>query len=400
MAVLGHEAAADALANLVPYLALDLLPGTVAAIYQFDEAGKIVNFHAEAKDGSNVSDELSRQSLADHFMRIGRPLLWPDDPSLVADFPSGLAVPLQHADSILGMLMLLSPDTPYDENHLRLFKGIGRQTALSLRNAQLYEVQMNYAQHLEEMVAERTAELKSAQQLLIRAEKLAAIGHLAASIAHEINNPLQPIRTILDDMLEDVQRQAKIDARDVKTIQESVDRIRRIVSQLLEFAGKRSTTNTNLQLLDITQILDGIIHLNHKFFEKEGILLEAELKPLPQIYGSKDQLEQVFMNMVLNAQSAMTRGDKLSIRAFADERNIVIQFSDTGQGIAPDQINKIFDPFFSTKPTGTGLGLFVSYGIIQSHHGTIEVESTVNVGTTFTIRLPIHPDSDQSAALE
>jgi signal transduction histidine kinase len=296
--------------------------------------------------------------------------------------------------------MLLSPDASYDDNHLRLFKGIGRQTALSLRNAQLYEVQMNYAQHLEEMVAERTAELKSAQQLLIRAEKLAAIGHLAASIAHEINNPLQPIRTILDDMMEDVQHQKRIDPRDVKTIQESVDRIRRIVSQLLEFAGKRNTTNTKLQLLDITQILEGIIRLNQKFFEKEGIVIKSELKPLPAIYGSKDQLEQVFMNMVLNAQSAMSPGSKLCIRAFADETNIIIQCSDTGHGIPPDQINKIFDPFFSTKPTGTGLGLFVSYGIIQSHHGTIEVESEVNVGTTFTIRLPIHPDSDVPPELE
>lgn len=388
------------LLNLVPYLALDLLPGTVAAIYQVDEVGKLINFHAETKDGSSVSDDLNNQMVVDRFINSGQPLLWPDDPALIPEFPSGLVVPLQHADSTLGMLMLLSPDTRYDENHLRLFTGIGRQTALSLRNAQLYEVQMNYAQHLEEMVAERTAELKSAQQLLIRAEKLAAIGHLAASIAHEINNPLQPIRTILDDMLEDVQHEAKIDARDVKTIQESVDRIRRIVSQLLEFAGKRNTTNTDLQLLDITQILEGIIHLNHKFFEKEGILIEADLKPLPEIYGSKDQLEQVFMNMVLNAQSAMKRGDKLCIRTLADQSNIVIQFRDTGQGIPSDQLNKIFDPFFSTKPTGTGLGLFVSYGIIQSHHGTVEVESQLNVGTTFTIRLPINPDSGVQPVLE
>lgn len=388
------------LLNLVPYLALDLLPGTVAAIYQFNESGDLINFHAEIKADTISSDELNNQSLVDYFLQVGQPLLWPPAPALVASFPSGITVPLLHADSVLGMLMLLSLDVQYDENHLRLFKGIGRQTALSLRNAQLYEVQMNYAQHLEEMVAERTAELKSAQQLLIRAEKLAAIGHLAASIAHEINNPLQPIRTILDDMLEDVQRQAKINARDVKTIQESVDRIRRIVSQLLEFAGKRNTANTDLLLLDITQILEGIIHLNRKFFEKEGILIESKLQPLPAIYGSKDQLEQVFMNMVLNAQSAMDRGDKLSIHTFADETDIVVQFSDTGQGIPSDQINKIFDPFFSTKPTGTGLGLFVSYGIIQSHHGSIEVESQETVGTTFTIRLPIHPDTDPLATLE
>ncbi|MBI5669869.1 MAG: response regulator [Chloroflexi bacterium] len=381
------------LLNLVPYLVLDLLPGTAAAIYQVDEAGRLVNFHVESKNGSGVPEALGTQAVVDRFMQSGQPLLWPGEQALMPAFPSGMVVPLQHADAVLGMLMLLSPDVVYDESHLRLFKGIGRQTALSLRNAQLYEVQMNYAQHLEEMVAARTAELQSAQQLLIRAEKLAAIGHLAASIAHEINNPLQPIRTILDDMQEDIQRKLPIDIRDVKTIQESVDRIRRIVSQLLEFAGKRNTTNTDLQRLDITKILEGIITLNRKFFEKEGLSIEAELEQLPEIYGNKDQLEQVFMNLVLNAQSAMKRGGRLKIRARADQNDIVIQFSDTGHGIPPEQLNKIFDPFYSTKPTGTGLGLFVSYGIIQSHHGMIEVNSHVGVGTTFIIRLPIHTGS-------
>lgn len=384
------------LLNLVPYLALDLLPGTAAAIYQVDEAGRLVNFHVETKDGSAAPDKLSTQEVIDQFMQSGQAVLWPGDPALIPSFPSGMVVPLQHADSVLGMLMLLSPDVVYDDSHLRLFKGIGRQTALSLRNAQLYEVQMNYALHLEEMVAARTAELQSAQQLLIRAEKLAAIGHLAASIAHEINNPLQPIRTILDDMQEDVQRKTPVDIRDLKTIQESVDRIRRIVSQLLEFAGKRSTSNTDLQLLDVTQILEGIISLNRKFFEKEGLSIEAKVEPLPEIYGSKDQLEQVFMNLVLNAQSAMQRGGKLCIRARADQDNLIIQFSDSGHGIPADQINKIFDPFYSTKPTGTGLGLFVSYGIVQSHHGIIEVDSQVGVGTTFTIRLPVHTGSNKA----
>lgn len=382
------------LLNLVPYLVLDLLPGAVAAIYQIDENQQLINFHAETKDGSTVDEALQSQQIVDTFLRAGQSCLWPGDLPLVSAFQSGIAVPLQYADKVLGILILLSHDFNYDPNHLQLLTGIGRQTALSLRNAQLYEVQMNYALHLEEMVAARTAELQSAQQLLIRAEKLAAIGHLAANIAHEINNPLQPIRTILDDMLEDIHNQMSINVRDVRTIQESVDRIRRIVSQLLEFAGKRSTTNVDLQLLDVTEILEGIVALNRKFYEKEGMKLVVETGPLPSIYGSKDQLEQVFMNMVLNAQAAMEAGGVLHIRTRLDGNDIVVTFSDTGHGIAPDQLNKIFDPFFSTKKTGTGLGLFVSYGIIQGHHGTIEVDSEVNVGTTFTIRLPVRAAAD------
>jgi two-component system NtrC family sensor kinase len=304
-----------------------------------------------------------------------------------------MVAPLEHGNSLLGMLMLLSESTVYDSNHLRLFMGIGRQAALTLRNAQLYEIQANYAQHLEDMVEEQTAELKSAQQLLIRAEKLASLGHLAASIAHEINNPLQPIRINLEDMLEDIQSDQPIDIRAIQTTQESVERIRRIVSQLLEFAGKRNTSNVELQLTDVGRIIEGVVDLNRKFFEKEGLQIVTDLSEVPPIYGSRDQLEQVFMNLTLNAKAAMEMGGILRIRTYLQKEEIVVEFSDNGCGIPPDKINKIFDPFYSTKPNGTGLGLFVSYGIVESHHGKIDVQSKVNKGTDFTIRLPVHQES-------
>ena len=127
-----------------------------------------------------------------------QPLMWPGDDTSTysSNFHSGMAVTLKHgANTLLGLLILASEEDNgiYDENHFRLFKGIGRQAALALRNAELYEILASHAERLEDMVAERTAELQSAQQLLVRSEKLASIGHLAASIAHEINNPLQPI---------------------------------------------------------------------------------------------------------------------------------------------------------------------------------------------------------------
>lgn len=378
------------LLNLIPYLVLDLLPGDLAAIYQFDEAQNLLNYNVQTKT-SQYSYELDNQNIIAHFLEVGNAILWPDQPPLVAKFSSGIAVPLNHGGNLLGMLMLVSPqDNAYDENHLRLFAGIGRQAALSLRNAQLYEIQANYAVHLEDMVEAKTAELHSAQQMLIRAEKLASIGHLAASIAHEINNPLQPIRINLEDMLEDIQNNAPIDIRAVKTTQESVERIRRIVSQLLEFAGKRNTNSEELQILDLSQLIEAVISLNRKFFEKEGMRIAAKLATSISILGNKDQLEQVFMNLTLNAKAAMNQGGSLTISTSADNKEAVIEFTDTGSGIAEDQINKIFDPFYSTKPNGTGLGLFVSYGIIQGHHGTIEVHSRVGKGTTFTIRLPTH----------
>ena len=243
------------------------------------------------------------------------------------------------------------------------------------------------------MVAERTSELESAQKLLIRSEKLASIGHLAASIAHEINNPLMPIRNLLDEIVEDLeQNQVQFDYKAIKIIQESLERIRGIVSRLLEFARD---TGPDMQLLDVSTLLEGIITLNRKFFQHARIEVEADLPPLPSIYGSKDQLDQVFMNLALNAQAAMENGGKLVISARAEGEHVVVEFTDTGCGIPPEAIDKIFDPFYSTKPNGTGLGLFVSHGIIQGHHGTIEVRSVENQGTTFTIRLPIHTPINQ-----
>ena len=381
------------LLNLIPYLVLDLLPGDLAAIYQFDDKKNLLNYNVQAKD-SQLFYELDSDAIVKHFLEIGDSILWPGQSPLVPAFTTGVAVPLNHGGNLLGMLMLVSQDVPYDENHLRLFAGIGRQAALTLRNAQLYEIQANYAVHLEDMVEAKTAELHSAQQMLIRAEKLASIGHLAASIAHEINNPLQPIKINLEDMLEDIQNNAPIDIRAVKTTQESVERIRRIVSQLLEFAGKRNSADGELQLLDVSELVESVISLNRKFFEKEEMRIAADLVPSLAILGNKDQLEQVFMNLTLNAKAAMNSGGSLLISTRIANKEAIIDFTDTGSGIPADQINKIFDPFFSTKPNGTGLGLFVSYGIVQGHHGTIEVESKVGHGTTFTIHLPLHTQSN------
>lgn len=386
---LNQHLEAGELLDLVLYLALDLLPGDAAAIYQVDEHGNIITAHAKDKNQATGPMRFADSGLVNSFVERGGAVLWPGDPPLIADFPNGMGALLEHGDNMLGVLVLVGNRAKYDENHLQLFRGIGRQAALALRNAQLFEIQANYALHLEDMVAARTAELQSAQQMLIRSEKLASIGHLAASMAHEINNPLQPIRNILDDMSEDIQRKKPVEARDIAILQESVERIRRIVSQLLEFTGKRSTGDSDAQLLDISRVIEGIITLNRKFLEREKVVVVPDLVVLPSVFGSKDQLEQVFMNLMLNAQAAMVGGGMLKISTRVEGGDVIAEFADSGCGIPSEKIDKIFDPFYSTKPSGTGLGLFVSYGIVQSHHGTIEVASQVNKGTTFIIRLPI-----------
>lgn len=385
---LNHSLEVDDLLELILYLTLDLLPGNLGAVYRFDQNGRLITHRVQATNSAYI-DQYENDGIGDRLLQIKRSVFWPGDEPLSDYFPSGMVTLLKHGSQLLGLLIIVS-DTPeiYDENHFRLFKGISRQASLALRNAELYEILADHAEHLEEMVAARTSELQSAQQLLIRSEKLASVGHLAASIAHEINNPLQPIRLNLEHILEDLQSGSPIDIVAVESIQESIERITRIVSQLLDFAGKR-TGESSADVVDVKRTLEGVINLNRKLFEQKQLELSTDLCSLPDLYGNKDQLEQVFMNMILNAYAAMSPGGILTISTLVDNEQIVIRFADDGQGINPEHINRIFDPFFSTKDSGTGLGLFVSYGIIQNHHGSIEVDSKPGVGTIFTIRLPI-----------
>lgn len=376
------------LPELILQLVLNLLPGDFVALQQVDEDGFVIDQRVISPSPTSETSEFRDGTVTARLLAAGRPIVWPGDTPVLPDFPSGLAIGLQHGGYSIGALVLASTTVIYDDNHKRLFEGIARQASLALRNAQLYEIQANYALHLEDMVAERTAELESAQKLLVRSEKLASIGHLAASIAHEINNPLMPIRNLLDDIVDELeQHDVDFDRKAIQIIQESLERIRGIVSRLLEFARD---TGPEMKPIDISSMLEGIITLNRKFFQHERITVEADLPALPPVYGSKDQLDQVFMNLALNAQAAMQGGGTLRIRAYQNGDQIVVEFTDTGCGIEPENIDKIFDPFFSTKPNGTGLGLFVSYGIIEGHHGTVSVRSKVGEGTTFTVGLPVH----------
>ena len=263
---------------------------------------------------------------------------------------------------------------------------------LALHDAQLHEMLTQQNVELEETVRERSADLESAQNMLIRSEKLATIGHLAAGLAHEINNPLQPIRLLLDDMLEDLGAGVTPDAEDVIRIQEGILRIMRTVGQLLGFA-RRNQADSVFSQVDPGEILQDVINLNRKMLEQKDLKLHEDLPRLPMIYGNRDQLEQVFMNLLLNAWSAMSQGGFLALEARKWKDSVEIRVRDSGHGIPPEHIREIFEPYFTTRDDGRGLGLFISYSIIQTHRGTIEVQSTVGQGSTFTVRLPLAANS-------
>ena len=224
-----------------------------------------------------------------------------------------------------------------------------------------------------------------------QAEKLTALGTLSAGLAHEINNPLGIITSRVEVALmeaegKDIPKQL---LDDLKVIDKHAHRAARIAQGLLSFSRQ---TAWRLVPVDANQVVEETLLLIEKQLLREQIALERCLaSDLPKVMGSPNHLEQVLLNLITNARDAMTGGDRLCVesRMSPDGARIQIVIADTGKGIPAELAERIFDPFFTTKAGGTGLGLSISYGIIKEHGGTLEVESEVGKGATFTIGLPV-----------
>ena len=247
---------------------------------------------------------------------------------------------------------------------------------------------------LEKKVLERTEEIKKIHSQLFRSEKLASLGKLAAGVAHEINNPLTGILTNSSLLLDDLE---KADPRreDVEVIVKETIRCREIVKRLLDFARQ---TKPQKQLININSIIENIILLVRNQTSFRNIVIQKELSEnIPDVMADRDQIQQVFVNIIINSSEAMAGGGSLTIESKLAEQSdsILIRFTDTGPGIPDDIKEKIFDPFFTTKEQGTGLGLSISYGIIEQHGGDISIESKRGEGTKFTIRLPIYSQESE-----
>jgi two-component system NtrC family sensor kinase len=252
---------------------------------------------------------------------------------------------------------------------------------------QSHEEVRAWANTLEDKVQERTRRIQEMQGSLARSERLASLGKLVAGIAHEINNPLTGILTYssMAEEREDIDEQLR---EDLRTITHETQRCAEIVRGLLDF-GRESIPTKRFTAIDI--LLNKTLTLvEHQTIFQDITINRNYADGMPKLEVDPNQLEQVFMNMFLNAAHAMPEGGELNIDTWQDSDKMMIAISDTGTGISPENMTKIFDPFFSTKDQqGTGLGLSVSYGIIKNHGGTIEVGSTEGVGTRFLISLPL-----------
>src|SRR6185436_13814821 len=223
---------------------------------------------------------------------------------------------------------------------------------------------------------------------LIQSEKMAAIGQLAAGIAHEIRNPLAIIMNALYDLAEIVDGEDPEVREDLRIAKEEMDRVQTIINSLLEFSRDSGAT---VETVDINDLLRKTLFLMNKYLQNSDVRVVTELADIGPCPANQNALRQIFLNLITNAVQAMPHGGELSVRtSLADDHRVRLEFSDTGIGIPPDQLNDIFNPFFTTKSPGqgTGLGLSVVHSVVRRHHGDIQVRSTPNVGTTFIIELP------------
>jgi two-component system NtrC family sensor kinase len=244
---------------------------------------------------------------------------------------------------------------------------------------------------LEEQVQERTASLRAAQAQLGQAERLASLGRLSASIAHEINNPLAGILTFSRVLIRGLESKEPQVAREgmltkLRLIERETSRCAAIVRSLLDFARQKPLV---LQPVDLNAVVEEALTLVAHRLSLENVALERELAPLPPVRGDFGHLRQALVNVVMNACDATPAGGRVRVATRRAGAMAELEVSDTGAGIAPENLKKLFEPFFSTKEKGTGLGLAVVYGIVQRHEGTIDVQSQVGRGTTVRLRLPV-----------
>jgi len=266
-----------------------------------------------------------------------------------------------------------------------LAEGFNRMTE---ELAKAHEELRAWGANLERKVEERTAELKAVQSRMARAERLAAIGKLAAGVAHEINNPLTGVLTNSSLMLADLPESDPRRA-DLQSILDETLRCRTIVKGLLDFARQ---TRPQKQLVEVGHVVEDVRALVHKQATFQNIVITTNLaRGLPPVMADRDQLRQVVLNVVLNAAEAMPQGGSLQLttRSADEGASVVVEITDDGPGIPPEIRERIFEPFFTTKRTGTGLGLSIAYGILEEHGGTLQVQCPPAGGTTIVVTLPV-----------
>jgi signal transduction histidine kinase len=283
-----------------------------------------------------------------------------------------LDIPLTVVDEMIGLLRIyLEKKRDFSEDELDFMVSIGEQCACAINKARLIENQK--ARY---------------DQLALHTEKMSALGRMAAGIAHEINNPLAGILLFSSNMRKKVLQEGPIKEGLDVIIRETV-RCKSIIQELLEFSRDREPQK---ELINVNSVIEKALRILENEFRLHHIDIEACLSDqVLETLLDENQIEQVFVNLLLNAVQAIGENGCITVKSQMDRdcRRAVIEIDDTGSGISSENMAKIFDPFFSTKPKGTGLGLAVSYAIVKNHEGDINAFNNPKGGTRLAVELPI-----------
>lgn len=302
---------------------------------------------------------------------------------------------------------------PFTEQDVTIGRGLVMLLALVVDNANLHQEQVERIARLSQLNEEMRAmndRLRTTQAQLIQSEKMASIGQLAAGVAHEINNPigyvysnLGSLQGYLDDLLGIVRSATGRSAEpppscDVAFLEEDIpqllsetreglDRVKKIVQDLKDFS--RIDANDEWQPADLVRCVESTLNIVHNEIRYKATVIK-DLQPLPQVECLPSQLNQVFMNLLVNAAQALADKGTIRVATGHDAQQVWVEIADDGCGMTPEVQKRVFEPFFTTKPVGkgTGLGLSVSYSIVQKHKGSIRLTSEPGRGTTFRVILP------------
>jgi signal transduction histidine kinase len=323
-----------------------------------------------------------------------------------------LLVPILYGVDLLGVIAVgrkISGDRLVGDDRT-LLRTLANQSSIAIENAKAFDEIAKLNETLEVRVQERTAELQDTQAQLVQAEKMKSLGQLVAGVAHELNNPIGFVHAnlqLLDEYIHkfveaqraggDPERAREAITKLLARSREGTERVKKIVQDLRTFSRM---DHAELQDVDLHEEIERTLALMEPRF-KNGIAVERDFGEIPRVRCYAGQLNQVFLNLLMNACDAMKDQGKITIRTRQGPLGVRLTFADDGPGIPEAVRSRIFDPFFTTKPVGegTGLGLSLSHGIIERHGGTIQVESEPGAGATFVIDLPLVPVGDARAAV-
>jgi signal transduction histidine kinase len=278
-----------------------------------------------------------------------------------------LSVPLRAKGRIIGVLNLYTGDRrTFHAHEVALMTLLAQQSAVAIENAELFR------------------QAREAGEGLRATEKLAALGRLSAGLAHELRNPLNTLSVLTYAMLEQAESSG-LRVSDLVVVQTEIRRLNLLVDQFLDFARPRPPRFERQRL---EEVLEETLLLIGPEAASKRIVLERVWQVTPAVWADGDQLKQVFLNLMLNALQAMENGGRLRAGTMCRAGGVVVEIRDTGPGVAPEILDRLFEPFVTTRAGGTGLGLPISLRIVQGHSGELHIESKPGAGTTATVWLP------------